>query len=71
VQENQTSAFTVNASDSNGNTLTYSISGDDSSLLSISTAGLVTLTLLQIMKILVMQIQTISTRSQLPFRMAA
>jgi hypothetical protein len=42
VQENQTSAFTVNASDSNGNTLTYSISGDDSSLLSISTAGLVT-----------------------------
>jgi hypothetical protein len=42
VQENQTSAFTVNASDSNGDTLTYSLSGDDSSLLSISTAGLVT-----------------------------
>jgi hypothetical protein len=42
VQENQTSAFTVNASDSNGDTLTYSLSGDDSSLLSISTSGLVT-----------------------------
>ena len=42
VQENQTSAFTVNASDSNGDTLAYSLSGDDSSLLSISTAGLVT-----------------------------
>ena len=42
VQENQTSAFTVNASDSNGDTLTYSLSGDDSSLLSISSAGLVT-----------------------------
>jgi hypothetical protein len=42
VQENQTSALTVNASDSNGDTLAYSLSGDDSSLLSISTAGLVT-----------------------------
>ena len=42
VQENQTSAFTVNASDSNGDTLAYSLSGDDSSLLSISTSGLVT-----------------------------
>jgi hypothetical protein len=42
VQENQTSAFTVNASDSNGDTLAYSLSGDDSSLLSISTAGVVT-----------------------------
>ena len=42
VQENQTSAFTVNASDSNGDTLTYSLSGDDSSLLSISSAGVVT-----------------------------
>ena len=42
VRENQTSALTVNASDSNGDTLAYSLSGDDSSLLSISTAGLVT-----------------------------
>ena len=42
VQENQTLAFIVNASDSNGDTLAYSLSGDDSSLLSISTAGLVT-----------------------------
>ena len=42
VQENQTSAFTLDASDSNGDTLAYSLSGDDSSLLSISTAGLVT-----------------------------
>ena len=42
VEENQTSAFTVNASDINGDTLTYSLTGDDSSLLSISTVGLVT-----------------------------
>jgi hypothetical protein len=42
VQENQTSAFTVTATDSNGDSLTYSISGDDSSLMSISSAGVVT-----------------------------
>ena len=42
VQENQTSAFTVNASDSNGDTLSYSLSGDDSSMLSISSSGVVT-----------------------------
>ena len=42
VQENQTSAFTVNASDANGDSLTYSLSGDDSSLLSISNTGVVT-----------------------------
>ena len=32
VQENQTSAFTVNATDSEGDTLSYSISGSDSSI---------------------------------------
>ena len=42
VQENQTAAFTVNASDANGDTLTYSLSGDDASLLSISSSGVVT-----------------------------
>jgi plastocyanin len=42
VEENQTSAFTVTATDSNGDSLTYSISGDDSSLMSISDTGVVT-----------------------------
>jgi len=42
VQENQTSAFTINASDSNGDALSYSLSGDDSSLLSVSNQGVVT-----------------------------
>jgi hypothetical protein len=42
VQENQTSAFTISASDSNGDTLSYSLSGDDSSLLSVSNQGVVT-----------------------------
>ena len=42
VQENQTSAFTINASDSNGDVLSYSLSGDDSSLLSVSNQGVVT-----------------------------
>ena len=42
VQENQTSAFTVNASDAQGDTITYSLSGNDSSLLSISNVGVVT-----------------------------
>ena len=42
VEENQTSAFTVTATDSNGDSLTYSISGDDSSLMSISDTGIVT-----------------------------
>ena len=41
VQENQTSAFTVNATDSEGDTLSYSISGSDSSIFSISNAGVV------------------------------
>ena len=42
VVENQTSAFTVNATDPNGDTLTYSLSGDDAGLLSISNQGVVT-----------------------------
>jgi hypothetical protein len=42
VVENQTSAFTVNATDPNGDTLSYSLSGDDASLFSISNQGVVT-----------------------------
>ena len=43
VLENQTSAFTVLASDADGDTLTYSISsGDDSALMSINSSGVVT-----------------------------
>ena len=42
VVENQTTAFTVNATDPNGDALTYSLSGDDASLLSISNQGVVT-----------------------------
>ena len=43
VLENQTSAFTVSASDADGDTLTYSISsGDDSALMSINSSGVVT-----------------------------
>ena len=41
VQENQTSAFTVDASDADNDTLTYSLSGDDSGSLSIA-SGVVT-----------------------------
>jgi len=40
--EGETSGFMVNASDAEGNSLTYSISGDDSSLMSISDTGIVT-----------------------------
>ena len=42
VVENQTSALTVSASDPNGDSLTYTLSGDDASLLSISNQGVVT-----------------------------
>ena len=42
VVENQTSAFTVTASDPDGDSLTYSINGTDSSLFTISTSGVVT-----------------------------
>ena len=39
--ENQTAAFTVTASDPDGNTLTYSLSGVDNSLFTISMEGVV------------------------------
>jgi hypothetical protein len=42
VQEKQTSAFTLTATDSNGDSLPFSGSGDDSSLMSITDAGVVT-----------------------------
>ena len=42
VQENQSSGLTVNASDADGNPLTYSLSGEDSSSMSISSSGVVT-----------------------------
>ena len=41
TQENQTSGFMVNASDADGNPLSYSLSGTDSSNMSISTSGVV------------------------------
>ena len=42
VLENQTSAFTVNATDPDGDTLAFSISGDDADLMRISMEGIVT-----------------------------
>ena len=43
VLENQTAAFTVQASDADGDTLTYTVSGgDDASLFNISSTGVVT-----------------------------
>ena len=43
VIENQTSAFTVSATDADGDSLTYSVSGgDDGALFNISSAGIVT-----------------------------
>ncbi|MDC3164866.1 hypothetical protein OA869_02575, partial [Gammaproteobacteria bacterium] len=42
VQENQTSAFTISASDPDGDSLTYSLSGSDGTLLSVSSSGVVT-----------------------------
>ena len=42
VPENQTSAFTVSASDPDGDTLSFSISGTDSSAFNISMSGVVT-----------------------------
>ena len=42
VQENQTTAFTVTASDPDGDTITFSLSGTDASLLSITSSGVVT-----------------------------
>ncbi len=42
VVENQTSAFTIVATDANGDTLTYSLSGTDASFFQVSTTGVVT-----------------------------
>ena len=42
VAENQTSAFSVVASDRNGQSLTYELSGADSALFSVDTSGVVT-----------------------------
>jgi len=42
VEENQTSAFTVTASDADNDSLTYTILNNDSSLFTISTSGVVT-----------------------------
>ena len=42
VQENQTTAFQILARDYDGDTLTYSLSGTDSALMSVSSSGLVT-----------------------------
>ena len=41
VAENQTTAFTVSAADSDGNTLSYSLTGDDSSRFAVSSSGVV------------------------------
>ncbi len=41
VNENQTTAFSVNADDPDGDSLTFSLSGDDGSLFSISGSGVV------------------------------
>ena len=42
VQENQTGAFTISASDSDGDAITFSISGTDSALFNVTTAGVIT-----------------------------
>ncbi len=42
VVENQTSVFTVSASDPDGNTITYSLTGTDSNLFGITMEGVVT-----------------------------
>ena len=42
VLENQTSAFTVNATDPDGDTFTFSISGDDADLSEDFNQGIVT-----------------------------
>ena len=42
VVENQTSAFQIEASDPNGDTLTYSVGGTDQSQFSVSSSGIVT-----------------------------
>ena len=42
VVENQTSAFTISATDADGDSLTYSLSGTDASLFQVSSSGVVT-----------------------------
>ncbi len=42
VVENQTSAFTISATDADGDALTFTIGGSDASLFSVSTSGVVT-----------------------------
>jgi len=42
VVENQTSAFTITATDPDQDSITYSLTGDDESLFSVSTSGVVT-----------------------------
>ena len=42
VVENQTSAFTITATDADGDTLSYTIGGTDASLFSVSSSGVVT-----------------------------
>ena len=42
VLENQTSAFTITATDPDQDSLSYSLSGDDEALFSVSTSGVVT-----------------------------
>ena len=42
VAENQTSAFTITATDADNDSLTYTISGTDASLFSVSSSGVVT-----------------------------
>ena len=42
VVENQTSAFTITATDPDQDSITYSLTGDDEALFSVSTSGVVT-----------------------------
>ena len=42
VQENQTDVFTVNASDANGDPLSFALSGSDANIFSVSTQGVIT-----------------------------
>jgi len=42
VMENQTSAFQIEASDADGDTITYSVGGEDQEFFNVSTSGIVT-----------------------------
>ena len=61
VQENQTTAFQIFARDYDGDTLTYSLSGTDSALMSVSSSGLVTFNTAPDFEILLIQTQTTFT----------